>query len=106
MADEHEAHHPNVQFVQMDDTNVMASAIAPTGQTITLITAPAPSIEGQDGPVLIPTVGGDMLVVYSEEYVDSIALNSEGDHSAIVQAMARILYEGVGVGIDHINATR
>lgn len=106
MADEHNTHRPNIQFVKMDDTKVMASAIAPTGQTITLITAPSSSIEGQDGPVVIPTVNEDVLVVYSDEYIDSIALRSEGDRGLIVEAVARILHEGVGVGIDHINAAR
>lgn len=103
MTDDNDLGHLDVQFVRMEDRNVIASALSPTGQSITLMTAPASSIDGQDGPVVITDLDDNVLVVYSDEYIDSIAPQQGDIVFESVKAIAHIIHEGIGVGVDYIN---
>jgi hypothetical protein len=92
-----------------DDPDVIARAFTEDGGEIVILIAPASSIDGRDGPVLIPGwYSSKVNVVYSEEFVDRVIGDEvDVDPLTLVAAKAALLSgimdAGIAVGLQYLN---
>jgi hypothetical protein len=88
---------------EADDPEVMARCFTPRGEEILVVTAPASSIDGEIGPVIMPGFDSDhIVVVFSEEYVMSMAPTQEDSIKEVADKMrffANTINEGVKAGL-------
>lgn len=88
---------------EADDPEVMARCFTPTGGEILVVTAPASSIDEEVGPVILPGLDSDhIVVVFSEEYVMSMAPDEEDSMKEVKDKMRlylNIIDEGVEAGL-------
>ena len=99
-----------VEFEKNDDPNVMARAEAADGTQIIVMTAPASSIDGENGPVIIPSFDDKVvIVVYSEEFVMALAPNKGDSMKEVGSKMnqfTKIVANGVVVGREFVSKNR
>jgi hypothetical protein len=91
----------NVAFTKLEDENILARGMFANEGVVTIITAPASSIDGETGPIIIE--GADswhVNVVYADEYVDAMVRDSI-DVKEIAQSMrdiSTIIGNGMHIG--------
>lgn len=94
---------------EQNDPNVIARAITVDDSEIVILVAPASSIDGRDGPVLIPGWDSTKVnVVYSQEFLDRVIGDETGvDPYALIAAkaalMSGIMDAGIAVGLQYLN---
>lgn len=94
---------------QEDDPEVVARAVTHDGGEIIILLAPAASIDGRDGPVLIPGWDSSKVnVVYSEEFIERV-LGDAVDVDPLILISARaaliagIMDAGIAVGLEYLS---
>ena len=92
-----------------NDPDVIARAVTTDDSEILILIAPASSIDGRDGPVLIPGWDSSKInVVYSEEFLERvIGDETDVDPLALIAAKAALLSgimdAGIAVGLQYLN---
>lgn len=96
-----------VVFEKNEDPNVLARAIRKDVEAV-ILSAPASSINGEDGPVIIPNSESQITIVVSEESLQAL-YPVEGDGPREVAEKMRLFTGVVGkavrVGFAYIDAT-
>ena len=68
---------PDIEWVQDGDHSLMGTMMFGK-QSVSAIAVPRSSIEGEDGPVLIPVIDDDVLIVaLAEEYIEKELVNAD-----------------------------
>lgn len=103
MTESNSSGHVPIRFEQNEDNSVMATAMTEWGRNVLVVTAPASSIDGGTGPVLIASdLMDDVIVVYSDEYLDSMIPTSESEVSMSIARVTSAISIGVSMGMDYL----
>lgn len=93
----------SIRYEANSDPNLMATVVTRSGRKVLIVTAPASSIDGGTGPVVIASDFMDnVIVVYSEEYIDEMAPNSDDEVVASIAAVTTVIKVGAALGLDYI----
>lgn len=88
---------------EKNDPEVMARCVTERGEEILVVTAPCSSIDGEIGPVVMPGFDSDhIVVVFSEEYVMSMAPSKDDSMKEVAEKMrffTNTINEGVKAGL-------
>jgi hypothetical protein len=88
---------------EANDPEVMARCSTPTGGEVLVVTAPSSSIDDEIGPVILPGLDSDnIVVVFSEEYVMSMAPHQGDSKQEVAEKMRlylNIIDQGVEAGL-------
>lgn len=94
---------PMIRFEKNEDKNVMVTATTEWGRNVLVVTAPASSIDGGTGPVLIASdLMDDVIVVYSDEYLDSMIPTSESEVPMSIARVTSAISIGVSMGMEYL----
>lgn len=92
-----------IRFEQNEDSSVMATGMTEWGRNVLVVTAPASSIDGGTGPVLIAgDLMDDVIVVYSDEYIESMIPTSEQDVPMSIAKVTSAISIGVTMGMEYL----
>ncbi len=91
------------RFESNDDKSVMATAKTASGRDILVVTAPASSIDGSEGPVLIAgDLMADVIVVYSDEYIDSLIPTTPDEVATSIAQVTTVINVGIATGMAYL----
>jgi hypothetical protein len=96
-------HMADFRFESNDDKSVMATATTASGRDILVVTAPASSIDGSEGPVLIASdLMENVIVVYSDEYIDSLIPTSPDEVALSIAQVTTVINVGIATGMAYL----
>jgi hypothetical protein len=96
-------HMADFRFESNDDKSVMATATTVSGRDILVVTAPASSIDGSEGPVLIASdLMENVIVVYSDEYIDSLIPTSPDEVALSIAQVTTVINVGIATGMAYL----
>jgi len=96
-------HMADFRFESNDDKSVMATATTVGGREILVVTAPASSIDGSEGPVLIASdLMESVIVVYSDEYIDSLIPTSPDEVALSIAQVTTVINVGIATGMAYL----
>ena len=92
---------------EMDDPDVIARAKSDDGHEVLILSAPASAIDGQDGPVLIPSMSSDFaIVVLSEEFIRTFTLSDDDTVETMrqkIELVGDVVRASVSYGMAFLN---
>lgn len=93
--------------LESNDPDVIARALDPNGREVLLLSAPASSIDGLTGPILIPTFSStSVIVVLAQEFVDRFVIADYDDGDMIrakIDAIGKLVRESVRYGMSFLD---